>query len=294
MELSINQITKKYGKKVAVNAFEAMLTEGVYGLLGPNGSGKTTLMRMICGILRPTEGNICLDGNNILFLDEQYRALLGYLPQNFGYYPNYTGWDFMMYFATLKGLPKYTAEERSTQLLQMTGLYDVRKKKLKTYSGGMRQRIGIAQALLNDPKVLVLDEPTAGLDPRERAKFRNIISNLSGNRIILLSTHIVSDIEDIADHILLMKNGTLALNGKSADICEGVCGMVWECSVPHEAFADIAGRHIITRLRHTSEAVELRVIAQNKPSENAVLCEPCLEDLYLYYFEEERNENYGI
>lgn len=286
MELLITHITKQYGNKIAVNDFSATITDGVYALLGPNGTGKTTLMRTICGILRPTKGDISLDGINIHSLGEEYRQKLGYLPQNFGYYPNFTGWDFMMYFATLKGLPRFTAQERCRELLELTGLYSVRRKKLKAYSGGMRQRIGIAQALINDPKILVLDEPTAGLDPKERAKFRNIISSLSTDRIVLLSTHIVSDVEYIANQIMIMKNGTLALQGDRDTICDPMQGMVWTCNVNAADVDRISAKYIVSSLRHMEDTVEMRIISPAKPVEDAVPTPPNLEDLYLYYFRE--------
>lgn len=286
MEFLIDHITKQYGDKIAVNDFSITMTDGVYALLGPNGAGKTTLMRMICDILRPTKGDISLDGIHIRSLGEEYRQILGYLPQNFGYYPNFTGWDFMMYFAALKGLPRFTAQERCRELLELTGLYSVRRKKLKTYSGGMRQRIGIAQALINDPKILVLDEPTAGLDPKERAKFRNIISSLSASRIVLLSTHIVSDVEYIANQIVIMKNGTLALQGDRDRICGTIQGMVWMCKIPASDLDSISSKFVVSSLRHMDGMAEVRIVSPSSPVENAVLIPPNLEDFYLYYFRE--------
>jgi len=290
MELKIDNVSKYYGTRKAVDNFSVVLNKGIHALLGSNGSGKTTLMRMICDVLKPTSGSISIDGTNIVIMGEQYRELLGYLPQNFGYYPNFTGWDFMMYFAALKGLPKITAAERSENLLKLVGLYEVRNKKIKTYSGGMRQRIGIAQALLNDPSVLLLDEPTVGLDPKERAKFRNIFSNLSGDKIVLLSTHIVSDIEYIADDIIIMKNGVLKLKGSPNEICSAVKGFVWQ-GVVSQAEADrLMGTCIVSSLRHVHNAVEIRVVSEEKPFVSASLAEPNLEDLYLYYFKEENND----
>lgn len=290
MELKIDNISKLYGTKKAVDDFSVVLNEGIHALLGSNGSGKTTLMRMICDVLKPTRGSISIDGTNIAIMSEQYRELLGYLPQNFGYYPNFTGWDFMMYLAALKGLPKVTATERSEDLLNLVGLYEVRDRKIKTYSGGMRQRIGIAQALLNDPSVLLLDEPTVGLDPKERAKFRNIFSNLSGNKIVLLSTHIVSDIEYIADDIIIMKNGALELKGSSDEICSAVKGFVWQGFVSQSEADRLMETCIVSSLRHANNEVEIRVISEEKPFVSAALTEPSLEDLYLYYFKEESND----
>lgn len=212
MELTIENVSKQYKDHTAVDHISLKLHSGIYGLLGSNGAGKTTLMRMICGILEPTDGAISFDGMDVS--EENYRSVLGYLPQDFGYYPEFTGQDFLLYMAALKGLTKSQARQRTKELLQLVSLDDAAKKKVKTYSGGMKQRLGIAQALLNQPKLLVLDEPTAGLDPKERVKFRNLISGLGNESIVLLSTHIVSDIESIADTVLIMKNGRLIYNDK--------------------------------------------------------------------------------
>lgn len=211
MELVIDRLTKQYKNKIAVDRVSLTLSRGVYGLLGANGAGKTTLMRMICGVLKPTGGTVTFQGRSAS--SEEYRDMLGYLPQDFGYYPDFTGMDFLMYMALLKGMNKTTARKRCRELLELTALSGMEKKKIKTYSGGMKQRLGIAQALLNRPKLLVLDEPTAGLDPKERVRFRNIIAELGKENIVLLSTHIVSDVEEIADRILMMREGQLIFNG---------------------------------------------------------------------------------
>lgn len=211
MELIMDRVTKRYQSKIAVDRISLKLHKGVYGLLGANGAGKTTLMRMLCGILKPTEGTITLDGMDVS--EENYRAVLGYLPQDFGYYPEFSGLDFLLYMAALKGLPKEQAKRKAVELLKTVALEDKAKKKIKTYSGGMKQRLGIAQALLNNPEVLILDEPTAGLDPKERVRFRNLIAELGKDSIVLLSTHIVSDIEHIADEVLMMKDGQLIYQG---------------------------------------------------------------------------------
>ncbi|MCM1221059.1 MAG: ABC transporter ATP-binding protein [Lachnospiraceae bacterium] len=212
MKLTIDRVSKQYRNLIAVDRISAELTKGVYGLLGANGAGKTTLMRMVCGILKPTGGTISFDGIDVG--EEAYRAILGYLPQDFGYYPEFSAMDFLLYLAALKGISKPKAKERAEELLELVSLQDVRRRKVKTFSGGMKQRLGIAQALINEPKLLVLDEPTAGLDPKERVRFRELIGSLGKESIVLLSTHIVSDIEHIADEILMMQEGQLVYRGR--------------------------------------------------------------------------------
>lgn len=216
MELVLDRVTKQYQNKIANDRISVRLQPGVTGLLGANGAGKTTLMRMITGVLKPSGGSITLDGLDVS--QELYRDALGYLPQDFGYYPSFTGRDFLMYMAALKGLDRHAAKRKCDELLKKVNLENAADKKIKTYSGGMKQRLGIAQALLNDPKLLVLDEPTAGLDPKERVRFRNMIAELGQDAIVLLSTHIVSDVEHIADRILMMKDGQLIWDGKKGAI----------------------------------------------------------------------------
>ncbi len=280
--LEFVDLNKTFQHKTAVRDITASLGHGVYGLLGENGAGKTTLMRMLCGILEPTSGTILCDGMPIRQLGGEYRMLLGYLPQDFGYYREFTALRFLHYMAALKALPQDYACVRIDTLLQLVGLSDQAKNKLKTFSGGMIRRIGIAQALLNDPEILVLDEPTSGLDPGERVRFRNIISSLSKNRLILLSTHIVSDLESIADQILLMHDGRLVQMGDEAALLEKAAGCVWKCLVSEDAAAALERQYTISNLRHQGSAVELRIVSEKKPAKEAQQIEATLEDAYLY------------
>lgn len=289
MELCIDRISKQYKNKIAVDRVTLTLEKGVYGLLGANGAGKTTLMRMMCGILKPTSGTITYNGIDVS--EEQYREILGYLPQDFGYYPDFTAMDFMMYMASLKGLNKTQAKVKADQLLTMVSLNDVGKKKIKTFSGGMKQRLGIAQALLNDPEILILDEPTAGLDPKERVRFRNLISTLGNDRIVLLSTHIVSDIEHIADTILVMKDGQLIHNGSLDEIIKVIENKVFECVTDTKTAEELMSNYPIINVRHEKNQVFLRLAADSKPLDEAVSVPANLEDLYLYYFTKEGNEH---
>lgn len=284
MELTIDRLTKQYNNKIAVDRISLTLNKGVYGLLGANGAGKSTLMRMLCGILKPTNGEIKFNGINVT--EEDYRDALGYLPQDFGYYPEFTAFDFMLYMASLKGLAKPHAKEKTKELLKLVSLSDVAKKKIKTFSGGMKQRLGIAQAMLNNPKVLILDEPTAGLDPKERVRFRNMISQLGIDRIVLLSTHIVSDIEYIADTILLMKEGQLIHRGSLGEIISVIENKVFECVVDSKAIETLSGKYPIINMRQENSNTFLRLVADERPCEKASKVTATLEDLYLYYFSE--------
>lgn len=218
MELVIDRLSKQYRNKIAVDKVSLTLRPGVIGLLGENGAGKTTLMRMLCGVLKPTSGTVAFDGADVS--TEEYRKNLGYLPQDFGYYPEFSGMEFLLYLSVLKGMDKGAARRRSRELIELVGLKEKAKRKIKTYSGGMKQRLGIAQALLNHPKILILDEPTAGLDPKERVRFRELIASLGEQNIVLLSTHIVSDVEKIADRILLMRSGRVIFDGAYQKIGE--------------------------------------------------------------------------
>ncbi|MCM1119233.1 MAG: ABC transporter ATP-binding protein [bacterium] len=287
MELQLQDLRKQYGEKCAVNNVSASLVPGVYGLLGANGAGKTTLMRMICGVLKPTSGSIRFNGKTIEQLGEHYYAHLGYMPQYFGFYPDFTAHEFMLYMAAVKGLDKKQAKKRTEDLLQMVNLSDVADKKIKTYSGGMKQRLGIAQAELNSPSVLILDEPTAGLDPKERVRFRNLISDFAKEKIVILSTHIVSDVSYIADTILMMKQGRFLLQEEMATVTDSIKGKVWELLVDERTAAEYSRNYTVVNLHHENNMVRMRMIEETAPREDAQIVEPSLEDLFLYHFGEE-------
>lgn len=284
MQLTLDRLTKQYGSKIALDRINAIFEPGIYGLLGANGAGKTTMMRLICDILKPTSGEVTFNGTNIRDMGESYRAVIGYLPQDFGYYPNFTAMNFLLYMASLKGLNARYAKEKSMDLLETLNLSEVKDKKIKTFSGGMKQRLGIAQAFLNDPQILILDEPTAGLDPKERVKFRNLISSFAENKIVILSTHIVTDVEYIADEILMIKNGTLLRKGAENDIIQEISGKVWECRVTRQEADSIENNFTVCNSKMENGEAVLRIVSDNKPCNTAVLVSPCLEDLYLYYF----------
>ena len=282
MELRIDQVSKQFKNKRAVDRVTMNLTPGVYGLLGANGAGKTTLMRMMAGIMKPDAGEISLDNLDVSRME--YRETLGYLPQDFGYYPNFSARDFLLYLAALKGLSKSKAKIRIEELLNLVNLTDYARKKIKTYSGGMKQRLGIAQALLNDPKILILDEPTAGLDPKERVKFRNMISRLGTERIVLLSTHIVSDVEHIADQIYVMKGGVIIHQGTLSDILSVLDHKVFECTIKRELAKELIQNFTVINIREDEQGVFLRIVGDQPPVKEARSVIATLEDLYLYYF----------
>ena len=291
MELKTCGLTKQFGSKTAVKDLNITLTNGVYGLLGANGAGKTTLMRLLCNLQAPTSGQVFLGGKNIAGLGERYRALLGYLPQHFGYYPDFSALGFLLYVSALKGLEEKAARKKSKELLEAVGLSREAKQKIKTFSGGMKQRLGIAQAMLNDPHILILDEPTAGLDPKERVRFRNLISAFSKDRIVILSTHIVSDVEFVAEDIIMMKAGQVLHFGNPQKIVSEIDGKVWECTVPTDSAEKYAAAYNTSNLRHTGEnRTVLRIIADRPPMKNAARVQPTLEDLYLFYFKGENKE----
>lgn len=294
MELEMNNLTKKFGDFTAVKQLNLSMTRGVYGLLGKNGAGKTTFMRMLCTLLTPTEGNILCDGRDIFKMEGEYRKLLGYLPQDFGFYPEFTVRDYLLYIASIKGLPPAVAKKRTKELLAAVGLEKYAGRKMKKLSGGMKRRAGIAQAMMNHPKILILDEPTAGLDPNERIRFRNLISEFSEDRLVLLSTHIVSDVEYIANDIWLMNEGEIVRQGTPKQITESMKQKVWECLVENRAVPLLARQYKISNMKADTQGVQVRVIAGEKPAEYAKEAVPSLEDAFLYYFGEEAGDNHGI
>lgn len=287
MKLQLQNLSKQYGTKCAVDNINIDLVPGVYGLLGANGAGKTTLMRMICGVLKPSSGSICLNGKAIQDLGEQYYTQLGYMPQDFGFYPDFTAREFMLYMSAVKGLDKKKSKVRTEKLLSIVNLQNVADKKIRSYSGGMKQRLGIAQAQLNNPAILVLDEPTAGLDPKERVRFRNIISDFAKEKIVILSTHIVSDVSYIADTILMMKNGSFLLHQPMSAVTECIKGKVWEVLVDGREASDYSRRFFVVNLHHENDMVRLRIVNERVPVSGAINVEPSLEDLFLYQFREE-------
>ncbi|MCM1120535.1 MAG: ABC transporter ATP-binding protein [bacterium] len=291
MELKINGLTKKFQDAIAVNGVTHTLYPGVYGLLGVNGAGKTTLMRMLCTLLQPTGGSVTWDGNDIYAMGGEYRRILGYLPQDFGYYPDFTVYDYLLYIASIKGLRPAAARERARELLEQVGLTAAQNKKMKKLSGGMKRRAGIAQAMLADPAILILDEPTAGLDPNERIRFRNLISELAGTRLVLLSTHIVSDIEYIAREVLLMKSGTICASGTPQELLEAMPEQVWSISLPREAVAGYMRNYKVSNVKAIPGGAELRIVSEKKPGEEAIPQTPTLEDLFLNYFGEREGES---
>lgn len=287
MKIVARNISKIFNDKVAVNKVDFVLKEGIIGLIGANGAGKTTLMKMLCTLLKPTSGEFSCNGIAILKLGDKYRDIIGYLPQDFGYYPDYTAYDFLMYIAALKGIDKKQGKQKIDEILSLVGLIEVKKKKIKTFSGGMIRRLGIAQAIINDPLLLVLDEPTAGLDIKERVRFRNIISSLGKDRIVLLSTHIVSDVAYIANEVMLLKKGEIIANGSVQEITSRVKDFVWELTIQNNEVEYYNQKYCIGNMRNENNTVVVRIVSEEKPHENAISKEPTLEDVYLFEFREE-------
>ena len=290
MSLKIKNLTKHYGDKCALKEVSAKLDVGIYGLLGPNGAGKSTLIGLLTDTTKREHGEIIYDGQDILNMGAEYRNVLGYMPQQQGYYKDMSAGAFLMYMARLKGLNKNVAKKRVQELLETVNLTEVRNKKIGGFSGGMKQRILLAQALLNDPKVLILDEPTAGVDPQERIRIRNFISEIAEDRIILLATHIVSDVEAIAKEILLLKNGQLIRQEKPYDLLESVEPYVYEVACQKEQLKKLQDKYIVSNIRHTENGFLVKIITDEVPKEyECYEAEANLEDVYLYYFEFRRN-----
>lgn len=285
MELIAKRLGKRYGRFWAVEDFDTAFTPGVYALIGPNGSGKTTLIRMLVDILKPTVGRVLFDGKDIANLDEQYRELLGYLPQHLGFYKNFTAEQFLMYISALKGLDKKHALKKTNELMETVNLKEAGSKRIGHFSGGMRQRLGIAQALLNDPKILILDEPTTGLDPKERIRFRNLISEIAGDKIVILSTHIVSDAEYIAGEVIFMKNGFLLQKGRPSELIKTLEGKVWQTQIREEDLGRLKETYRIAHIARTNGCLDVRLFSEIRPSFAVSPATLGLEDLYLYHFE---------
>ncbi len=286
MELEFKNVSKEFSGVHVVDNINYSMRKGVYGLLGINGAGKTTLMRMLCTIIWPTQGKITWDGKDIFELKESYRGILGYLPQDFGYYPDLSIYDYMMYIASIKGIRPVVAKKRIEQLLAQVGLSKYKKRKMRALSGGMVRRVGIAQAILNNPRILVLDEPTVGLDPNERVRFRNLISELSEDRLVLLSTHIVSDVEFIANEIVLMKDGKFFYTGTSEGLISSMEENVYNCAVPKREVNHYLEKYLVGNVKTISGGVELRILSKTPPTENAVREDATLEDAFLLNFGE--------
>ncbi len=285
MELLIDKVSKKFKDKKAVDNISLKLTPGVWDLLGANGAGKTTLMRMIAGIMQPTSGQVMYNGVPVQILGKDYRAVFGFLPQEFGFCPEFTVKDYLAYIAALKGLSKKQSRQRIYELLERVSLMDVYNKKISKLSGGMKRRVGIAQALLNDPEVLILDEPTGGLDPGERVRFRNLLSEFAHNRIVLISTHIVPDVEYIATCHAIIKDGRLLATGTTEELVKLVEGKVWNCTVPVNVVPEYESKFQIVSLRNKdNNSVSIRYLAESPCNNNSVASDPRLEDLYLWQF----------
>ncbi|MBR6045166.1 MAG: ABC transporter ATP-binding protein [Ruminococcus sp.] len=284
MELRFENITKRYGQKTALDGFDVTLGEGIHALLGPNGSGKSTLMNILAGLLAPTSGSVRLDGRDIIAMGGDYRAILGFMPQDCGFYPSFTAQQTLEYFAALREVKN--APQRIDELLELVNLADDRRRRVGGFSGGMKRRLGIALALLNDPKILILDEPTAGLDPKERMRLRAALSRLSRDRMILLATHIVPDIESISDSVLLLKKGRLIAHGTPEELCRSIDGQVWEIPVTPQQEKEMLLPDSCAGIVRRESGAFLHTLSEQRPAENALPVKPQLEDVYMHCFGE--------
>lgn len=285
--LVVKNASKQYGDFTALSQINLEFDNGIYGLLAPNGAGKTTLIKMLVTLISPTKGEILYDGTNIVDLNEEYRDILGYLPQNFGYYKHYSPKQYLLYLAALKGIDKRSALTKIQELLEQVALGDVANKKMRKFSGGMIQRVGIAQALLNDPKILILDEPTAGLDPKERARFRQLLTSLSRDRLIIISTHIVSDIESIANQIIMIKNKEILFKESARSICDTLEGFVYETSINNDELDHFRMQYILLGEKQERGNVLVRFVHKGEMEKDWTPVIPHLEDVFLYEYRDE-------
>lgn len=292
MELKVENLYKSYKKKEALKGINVILNKGTYGLLGENGAGKSTLMRILATVDFPTNGQILYDGKDIINLDEEYRNIIGYMPQDYNVYPGFTAKDFLEYMGALKGIQKEKLKVRIPEVLEFVNLTEVTNKKVKTFSGGMKRRIGIAQAIINDPKILILDEPTAGLDPKERIRFSNIISDMSKEKIVLLSTHIVSDIEAIANELIVIKNGEILEMGNIDKLIKNVKNKVWETTVGQDTFNQLRKERSVIHLKQAGGKVQVRFVGEQYPDIENLPVEPTLEDYYMFTGGVDQKEEY--
>lgn len=283
MKLQLSELTKKYNDKLALDHITFSFTSGIYGLLGPNGAGKSTMMNLITDNISPTSGRILIDDRNIKDIDKEYRKLLGYMPQQQNFYPELTLLRFMYFIASLKGLNKHEAKRDIEYYLKMVNLYDVREKRLGTFSGGMRQRALIAQALIGNPKILILDEPTAGLDPKERIRIRNLISEVSRDKIVIIATHVVADVEFIANEIIMLNSGVILKSGKPADLLAEINGKVWNIYISDREITEVNDKYKVSNISREGESVIARIVAESYEDKwESETVRPDLEDLYLY------------
>ncbi|WP_252230211.1 MULTISPECIES: ABC transporter ATP-binding protein [unclassified Clostridium] len=291
-KLEIKDLTKIYGRKRANDGITVTLENGVYGLLGPNGAGKTTLMKQITTLIKPDKGEILYNGEDIFNMDDKYRDLIGYLPQEFGVYKNFTAKHFLQYVGALKGMNGKILNSKVDELLELVGLYDVRNKVIGKFSGGMKRRVGIAQVLLNDPKIIVLDEPTAGLDPQERTRFRNLIAKISRDKVIILSTHIISDIESVAKETIMIKKGKLLMKGTHREILSDMNNKVYNISVNDESEINrIQDKYKVVSIQSDINSTILRVVSDTIPKEiNVEPTSARFEDVYMFYFDLENSK----
>lgn len=285
--LIVQDVSKNFGKFNALKEINLEFHNGVYGLLAPNGAGKTTLIKMLTTLLFPTSGSILYNGKDIIKLDEEYREILGFLPQEFGYYKNYSPTAYLLYLAALKGIERQSAKERVKELLKLVALEDVADKKMKKFSGGMIQRVGIAQAMLNDPKILILDEPTAGLDPKERVRFRNLLTDLARDRIVILSTHIVSDVESIANEIIMIKDQQVLYQDSVSNICQKLDGLIYETEVEYEAAAAFRKKYFSLSEKQESGRMYIRFLTEEPGRPEWRVARPNLEDVFLHTYQDE-------